>query len=106
MAHKKATDYRYEKCTKEAVNIVKQWFKNNHLAVDPKSIYIVWFAYTQRGYHCMVASKMYQNNYFEVKKNVETGELICLVLQQVECIVHPSSTDELILHERTDSFDF
>lgn len=91
MAHEKAVyDYQYKKCTKEAKQIVKKWFKENNLAIDLNSIYIVWFAFTKVGYRCMVTSTMYQNNFFEISKNVQNKEVICYVFQRIECIVTPN----------------
>lgn len=107
MAHKKAMyDYQYNKCSNEAMRIAEKWFKDNKLAIDYESIYIVWFAFTKTGYRCMVTSKMYQNNFFEISKNVRTNEMICHVLQQVECIAHPSQAESICMHERVvDLFD-
>ena len=107
MAHKKAMqDYRYNKCSNEARHIAKQWFIDNKLAIDFESIYIVWFAFTKNGYRCMVTSKLYQNNFFEIKKNIRNNEMICHVLQQVECIAHPSQDKPVHMHERvSDSLD-
>lgn len=100
MAHKKAEyGYQYNKCSNEARRIAEKWFKDNKLAIDYKSIYIVWFAFTKTGYRCMVTSKMYQNNFFEITKNIYTNEMICRILQQVECIVHPSQTEAIHVHE-------
>lgn len=88
MAHKKAMyDYQFNKCSNEAKSIVEDWFKENKLAIDPKSIYIVWFAFTKVGYRCMITSRMYQNNFFEINKNAFGNEISCHVLQQVEYIV-------------------
>lgn len=104
MAQKKAEyDYQFTKRSNEARRFVEKWFKKNKLAIDYQSIYIVWFAFTKTGYRCMVTSKMYQNNFFEINKNVHNNEMVCHVLQQVECIVHPSESEPIYMHER--SFD-
>lgn len=107
MAHKKAAyDYQYNKCSNEAKRIAEKWFIDNKLAIDYKSIYIVWFAFTKAGYRCMVTSKMYQNNFFEISKNVHNNEMICHVLQQVECMVRPSQAETIRMQERVvDLFD-
>lgn len=101
MTHKKNKKHdqqyyeQYDICRKDAINIVKQRFDDTHLVVDPTSIYIVWFAFTHNGYHCMVTSKIYKNNFFEITKNMKTNEMVCLVLQQVECIVHPGEKQHI-----------
>lgn len=101
MAHKKAVyGYQYNKCSNEAKHVAEKWFKDNKLAIDFESIYIVWFAFTKNGYRCMVTSKMYQNNFFEISKNFYNDESICHVLQQVECIVQPSKSEPILMHER------
>ena len=103
MAHKKAAyDYQYNKCFNEARRIAEKWFTDNKLAIDYNSIYIVWFAFTKAGYRCMVTSKMYPNNFFEISKNIHNNEMICHVLQQVECIVHPSQAESICMHEQVD----
>lgn len=106
MARKKAAySYQYNKSCNEAKHIVQKWFTDNGLAIDPNSIYIVWFAFTKVGYRCMVSSKLYQNNFFEINKNVMSNEMVCHVLQQVECIVHPSQSESIYMHEDDLSFD-
>ena len=104
MAHKKATkklqmqySYRYKKCSDEAIDIVEKWFEDTYSKIDDYSIYIVWFAFTKNGYRCMLTSKTYKNNFFEITKNIVTGETICLVLRQVEYIVHPGNVQETVL---------
>lgn len=99
MANKKAFDYQYIKCVREAIDETLSWYRNNKLGIDPQSIKIVWFGYTKKGYRCMTTSTMYQNNFFEIIKNMKTGEMICMVLQQTECIVHPSQDEVLYLHD-------
>ena len=106
MAQKIATyDYKYSKCAKEAKRIVEEWYIKSKIAIDPKTIYIVWFAFTKSGYRCMVTSKLYRNNFFEISKNLYNNEMICHILQQVECIVHPSQSEAIYLQERTDESD-
>lgn len=90
MGHKKSYDSHFVKCSDEAKNFVEEWYKNNNLPVDTNSIYIIWFAFTKNGYRCMVSSHMYKNNFFEISKNMKNQETVIQVLQQVECIVHPS----------------
>lgn len=94
MAHKKAIfDYQYKRCCNEAKDIIKQWYDDNHIAIDSTTIYIVWFAFTKAGYRCMVTSKTYRSNFFEISKNVHTNEMMCSVLQQIECIASPGQID-------------
>ncbi len=94
MAQKKAIiDHRYKQCSEEAINTVKHWYRDNHLSIDANDIYIVWFAFTKVGYKCMVTSNTYKNLFFEISKNMYNDEMLCLVLQQVECIASPKHTD-------------
>lgn len=90
MGNKKSYDSRYIKYSNEARELVEEWYNNNHLTIDKTSIYIIWFAFTKNGYRCMVSSHMYENNFFEISKNMKNQETVIRVLQQVECIVHPS----------------
>ena len=102
MSHKKSKKYdeqyrkQYNMCKKDAIDIVKQWFDDANLVIDPSSIYIVWFAFIRNGYHCMMASKIYTNNFFEIVKNVKTNEMTCFVFQRIECIAHPSEKPDIL----------
>ncbi len=106
MAHKKAMyDYQYNKRSNEAKHIVMQWFKDNNMDIDFETIYIIWFAFTKVGYRCMITSDMYQNNFFEINTNVSNGEMVCRVMKQIECIVHPSQAEAIAIPDSNNLFD-
>lgn len=86
-----------EKCEREAKSIVENWYKKHNIGIDPESIYVVWFAYLPNGYKCMVSSKMYSNNCFEITKNKITDEVYYSVFERVEYVVHPSLSEDYIL---------
>lgn len=101
MAQMKAEyDYQFNKCSYEAKKLVEEWFNNNKLNIDFKTIYIVWFAFTKNGYYCVITSKTYPSNFFEISKNVRNNEIICRVLKQIGYIVHPSQAELISMHER------
>lgn len=102
MAHKKAYEHKLRKCQKEALNLVYDWFVKYGYKIDKDSLYVVWFAFTITGYKCMINSKMYSKRYFEVTKNLNTNETIINCFELTECIVHPSESPILELHDRFD----
>lgn len=91
MARKKADyDPRQRKCENEAREIVLEWYKNRNLLMDPKTIFVVWFAYLPSGFKCMLSTDIYKNNFFEVTVNKITGETQCACYERFEYMVKPA----------------
>lgn len=104
-AQKIAYDKYQAKFEKEAKRLVESWFRRNKLGIDRNSLYLVWFAFTNDGYRCMVTSTVYKNNFFEISKNVKTKETICNCFELFECFVKPSNSPLILMHDRTDAYD-
>lgn len=105
MARMKAVqDARQRKYETEAALFVKNYLKQNNINVDDDDIFIIWFAFTNHGYRCMVTSRSCKDLFFEISKNNKTKEFICHCFKQFEYIVYPSKTDSIELHDRLDSF--
>ena len=91
MAQKKADeDPRQIKCENEAREVVLEWYKNRNLLIDPKTIFVVWFAYLPKGFKCMLSNDIYKNNFFEVTINKITGEIQCTCYERFEYMVKPA----------------
>ena len=101
---KKYKDIRQRNCEKEAKQIVVDWFIKNDIYVDFKTIRIVWFAYTAQGYRCMITSYMQSTRFFEISKNVKTGEMICSCYKLYECLIHPSNSPIIEMHDTPKTF--
>ena len=100
MAQKKAVDYKYSACVEDASKIVSKWFSDNKRPIEDNAIYVVWLAYIPNGYRCMMTSYTYPSMFFEIKRNMVTDEMICHVLKEVECMVEPSHSEVIVMHDR------
>jgi hypothetical protein len=75
MAQKKAnTDWWFDKCCREAKEIVKRWIANNQAYIDQNSLRVVWLAFVPNGFRAMISSKSHSNKYFEVTKYFRNNE--------------------------------
>ena len=76
-------------CQKDARLFVQKWFEHNDIWLpDSKYIGIEWFAFTSNGYICSLsATSIKPDMFFELRKNMSTGEYVCNVFNRFEHIV-------------------
>lgn len=106
MALKKAdvVDYRQKRCENEAIDFVYKYFKNNKVSISKNSIRTIWLAFIPRGYRCMMNSSEYENLFFEIIRNVKTGEYNIHCFERFEYVVHPSNEDAIVISYRPQRF--
>ena len=88
MARKKAfADTVQQECEKEAKDFVLDWYQRQDIAIKPAELFIVWFAFTDHGYRCMISSYVNQNSFFELKVNKRTHAIQCDCYHRYEHVV-------------------
>jgi hypothetical protein len=98
MAQKIAYDQKVlNKIKHEAAEIVRSWAEQNRIQVDATDefIYLIWAGKTPEGYRCMVTFKNLSKLYFEISKNLKTGETIMSCLECYEYVVKPSESEPI-----------
>ncbi len=86
---------------KEAIRIALEWASNKYPNATLKSFRISWFAYIPNGWKCMLAFKQNPGVFFEVTKNIKTGEVYGSQYNQIAYFVKPSKTSAMQLSDNT-----
>lgn len=85
---------------KEATRIALEWASKKYPDVTLKSFRISWFAYIPNGWKCMLAFKQNPGVFYEVTKNIKTGEIYGCQYAQTAYFVKPSKQEALVLSGR------
>lgn len=99
MARKKANnsiDPIQKECELEAIEFVANWFEWQNFRVDQNDIFVVWFAFTKRGYRCMISTKFRPNLFFELSVNKRSGDIQCDCYERFEHVVMNGSKFDVI----------
>lgn len=85
---------------KEATRIALEWASKKYPDVTLKSFRISWFAYIPNGWKCMLAFKQNPGVFYEVTKNIKTGEIYGCQYAQTAYFVKPSKQEALVFSGR------
>lgn len=84
----------------EAVRIALEWVQSVHPDATTASFRISWFAYIHNGWKCMLAFKPIPGTFYEVTKNMRTGEICGCQYNQTAYFVKPSKQEALVFSGR------
>lgn len=85
-----ANKYTY---VNDALNIVDEWFKKEHILHDRYEVSIDMFVYMQIGYRCLIHSTKHDGLYFSISKNLHTGDYSCDVLMRSAHLIKLGKVD-------------
>lgn len=94
---------------KEATRIASEWASKKYPDVTLKSFRISWFAYIPNGWKCMLAFKQNPGVFYEVTKNIKTGEIYGCQYAQTAYFVKPSNDKAIELstmHSQEEIYEF
>ncbi len=97
MAHKKANIEPIQKeCEAEAIEFIVNWYRWQNVKVNENDIFIVWFAFTKRGYRCMLSTHVNPNMFFELSANKRTKDIQCDCYERYEHITMNGPNYEVV----------
>ena len=80
----------YTTVEQDAKRIVLEWFELNHKQIDTDSLFLVWLGTFETGYRCMISSTTIDDLYFEINKNMKTGEMTCSCFRRFAYMARPA----------------
>ena len=90
----------------EAIQNTLEWVRMEYPNITEKSFRIVWFAYIRNGWKCMLSLKENPGVFYEITKNVKTGEIYECKYVQTAYFVKPSTDKALEFSTTPISKDF